>query len=85
MIWAETLFENGQDATSELLRLRKPVGGLKQRREIAEVLRLPDVTARLSDISATPVGSLPEEARAFIRRDAARWREVIVSAGIRLE
>jgi tripartite-type tricarboxylate transporter receptor subunit TctC len=54
-------------------------------REIAEVLRLPDVMARLSDISATPVGSMPEEARAFIRRDATRWREVIVSAGIRLE
>jgi len=27
----------------------------------------------------------PEEARAFIRSEAARWREVIVSAGIRLE
>ena len=54
-------------------------------REIAEVLRLPDVKARLSDISATPVGSSPEEARAFIRSEAARWREVIVSAGIRLE
>jgi tripartite-type tricarboxylate transporter receptor subunit TctC len=54
-------------------------------REISEVLRLPDVTARLSDISATPVGSSPDEARAFIRREAVRWREVITSAGIRLE
>jgi tripartite-type tricarboxylate transporter receptor subunit TctC len=54
-------------------------------REIAEVLRLPDVAARLSDISATPVGSSPEDSRAFIRSEAARWREVIVSAGIRLE
>ena len=54
-------------------------------REIAEILRLPDVKARLNDISAAPVGSTPEEARAFIRSEAARWREVIVSAGIRLE
>jgi tripartite-type tricarboxylate transporter receptor subunit TctC len=54
-------------------------------REIAEVLRLPDVTSRLNDISATPVGYSPEETRAFIRREAARWREVIVAAGIRLE
>ena len=54
-------------------------------REIAEMLRLPDVKARLNDISAAPVGSTPEEARAFIRGEAARWREVIVSAGIRLE
>ena len=54
-------------------------------REVAEVLRLPEVKARLNDISATPVGSSPEEARAFIRSEAARWREVIVSAGIRLE
>ncbi len=54
-------------------------------REVADVLRLPEVKARLNDISATPVGSSPEEARAFIRSEAARWREVIVSAGIRLE
>ena len=54
-------------------------------REIAELLRLPAANARLNDISATPVGSSPEEARAFIRSEAARWREVIVSAGIRLK
>ena len=57
----------------------------KLSREVGEVLRLPDVAARLSDISATPVGSSPEEARAFIRREAGRWRDVIASAGIRLE
>jgi tripartite-type tricarboxylate transporter receptor subunit TctC len=57
----------------------------KLSRDITDVLRLPEVSARLADLSATPVGAAPEEARAFIRRDAARWRDVIVSAGIRLE
>jgi tripartite-type tricarboxylate transporter receptor subunit TctC len=57
----------------------------KLSREVAEVLRLPDVVARLSDISAMPVGSSPEDTRAFIRAEAVRWRNVIVSAGIRLE
>jgi tripartite-type tricarboxylate transporter receptor subunit TctC len=52
---------------------------------IAEILRLPDVTTRIADLSMTPVGSAPAEAAAFIQKERERWREVIVSAGIQAE
>jgi tripartite-type tricarboxylate transporter receptor subunit TctC len=57
----------------------------KLSREIAAVLRQPDVAARLRDMSAQPVGSTPDETREFIRREADRWREIIATAGIRPE
>jgi hypothetical protein len=31
----------------------------------------------------TPAGSSPAETAAFIKRDSERWRQVIVSAGIK--
>jgi tripartite-type tricarboxylate transporter receptor subunit TctC len=54
-------------------------------REIAEILRLSDVAARLKDLSAQPVGSTPDETGEFIRREADRWRRIIAAAGIRPE
>ena len=50
---------------------------------IAETLRLPDVTKRMQDLSLTPVGSTPAETAAFIQEERERWRNVIVSAGIK--
>ena len=50
---------------------------------IAEILRLPDVAKRLQDLSLTPVGSTPAETAAFIHEERNRWRQVIVSAGIK--
>jgi tripartite-type tricarboxylate transporter receptor subunit TctC len=52
---------------------------------IAEVLRLPEVARRLHDLSATPVGTSPEQSGAFITAESNRWRDVIVSAGVKLE
>jgi tripartite-type tricarboxylate transporter receptor subunit TctC len=40
---------------------------------------------RLDEIGLTPVGSTAEEARAVIRRDIARWREIAAAAGIPLQ
>jgi tripartite-type tricarboxylate transporter receptor subunit TctC len=45
-------------------------------------LERPELRARLLDLGLTPVGSSPEEAAAVIRRDIARWRELVASAGI---
>lgn len=50
---------------------------------IIEVLKLPDVAKRLEGLSATPIGTSPTETAAFIKQDSQRWREVIVSAGIK--
>ena len=52
---------------------------------IAETLRLPDVAKRFRDLSVTPVGTSPAETAAFLKRDAERWRDVIVSGGIKPE
>ena len=52
---------------------------------IAETLRSPDVEQKLRRFAISPVGSSPAEAAAFLRKEAARWREAIASAGIKLE
>jgi tripartite-type tricarboxylate transporter receptor subunit TctC len=50
---------------------------------IAEILRLPDVTRKMQELSITPVGSTPAETAVFIDEERARWRKVIDSAGIK--
>ncbi len=52
---------------------------------IAEVLQLPDVAKKLQDRSFTAVGGSPEHTAAFIKQETARWRNVIVSAGVKLD
>lgn len=52
---------------------------------VAEALKAPDVAKRLQGLSVTPVGSSPAETAEFIKQEARRWREVIVSAGIKAE
>lgn len=42
-------------------------------RDIAEILKLPDVAARTRTWIVDPVGSTPEEATVFIRNEAERW------------
>jgi tripartite-type tricarboxylate transporter receptor subunit TctC len=46
---------------------------------IAEVLKMPDVVARLHEFYLNPVGSSPEEAAALFKRESERWRKVIAS------
>jgi tripartite-type tricarboxylate transporter receptor subunit TctC len=45
--------------------------------EIRAVVELPDVRARLADLSGVPTPSTPEEMRAVIERDVARWKRVV--------
>lgn len=52
---------------------------------IAETLKLPEVAKRFRDLSVTPVGMSPAETEAFLKQDAERWRNVIVSGGIKPE
>lgn len=57
---------------------------LKLSTAIAEALALPDVTARLADFAAVPVGSNPDDAAAFIQLERARWRDLINANGLKI-
>lgn len=47
-------------------------------------LRLPDVASQLSAQGAEPIGSTPEEFRAFLAAEIARWGKVIKAANMKL-
>jgi tripartite-type tricarboxylate transporter receptor subunit TctC len=53
--------------------------------DFIEVLKLPDVAAKLRAIGTEPVGTSPAQTAAFIRDEIARWREVIVRNNIQVE
>ena len=52
---------------------------------IAEVIKQPDVAKRFTELSAEPVANTPAQMAAFMKEDAARWRNVIRSANVRLD
>jgi len=52
---------------------------------VAEALRQPDVARTIQQLSVAPVGSSPDETAAFLKKETDRWREIIVSAAIRLD
>ena len=45
--------------------------------EIRSILELSDVRQRLADLSGVPTPSSPEEMRALIGREIARWTRVV--------
>jgi tripartite-type tricarboxylate transporter receptor subunit TctC len=53
--------------------------------EITAALRAPDMRERLQRDGAEPVGSTPEEFRAYIEADVRKWAKVIAASGIRFE
>jgi tripartite-type tricarboxylate transporter receptor subunit TctC len=55
----------------------------KVSRAIAETLKLPDVAKRFRDLAVMSVGTTPSETAAFLQRETERWRQVIVSKGIK--
>jgi tripartite-type tricarboxylate transporter receptor subunit TctC len=54
-------------------------------REIAAIVKSPEVTERFSRDGAVPVGSTPQQFAAFLKSEMAKWRKVIEEAGIKLE
>ena len=52
---------------------------------IAETLVMPEVRSALEGIAVEPRSSTPEEYRALIARDAARWKAVAATANIKAE
>jgi tripartite-type tricarboxylate transporter receptor subunit TctC len=54
-------------------------------RAIAETVALPDVRGALEAIAVAPRSTTPDEYRALIARDAARWKGVAATANIKVE
>ena len=52
---------------------------------VAEALKTPEMTKRLVELSAEPVGNTPAEMAAYMRADAERWRNVIKQASVKPE
>ncbi|WP_028604302.1 Bug family tripartite tricarboxylate transporter substrate binding protein [Ottowia thiooxydans] len=53
--------------------------------EVKEVLAMPDVRKRITDVLAEPVGDTPEQFSAFCASEAQRYAGIVRAAGIRLE
>jgi tripartite-type tricarboxylate transporter receptor subunit TctC len=53
--------------------------------ESGRALRAPEVRERLSALGANPVGNTPAELSEMLKRESARWAEVVRKAGIRAE
>jgi tripartite-type tricarboxylate transporter receptor subunit TctC len=54
-------------------------------KEVARVVRIPEVRQKLIEQTADPVGSTPQELQETVKRDLLRWADVIGKAGIKGE
>lgn len=52
---------------------------------IVAAMRNPEVTKRLAEEGSVAVASTPDEYRALIQRETAKWKQVVTAAGIRQE
>jgi tripartite-type tricarboxylate transporter receptor subunit TctC len=57
----------------------------KLQKALAEVLHEPDVKKRLADLGAQPVGSTPAEFASYLKKEDAKWSEVVRKGNIRLD
>src|SRR5688572_379738 len=62
----------------------KPVVAALQR-EIAGILKMPDVKTRLAAQGAEPIGSTPEEFEAFIKAEIVKWAKVVKDARLKVD
>jgi tripartite-type tricarboxylate transporter receptor subunit TctC len=52
---------------------------------VSEILKTPDMTARLADLGAVAGGEPPEKFAAFIAAETAKWTKVTKEAGVTVE
>jgi tripartite-type tricarboxylate transporter receptor subunit TctC len=57
----------------------------KIQRKVVQILSDPAMRKKSEQIGAFPIPSSPDEFRAFIRREAARWEPVLKETGIRFD
>lgn len=53
--------------------------------ETRKAVSVPEVSQKLRELGAQPVGGTPEEFAAFVRRDTERWRKVAAAANVKPE
>jgi len=70
------IFAPARTAPSVIARMQK---------EIARVVRLPDVRQKLIEQTADPVASSPEELDRVVKADLKKWAEVVRSARIKAD
>jgi tripartite-type tricarboxylate transporter receptor subunit TctC len=49
-------------------------------KEIATVVKSPDISARLLELGVVPEGDTPAEFAAYVKADIAKWKRVIEAA-----
>lgn len=54
-------------------------------REVSAIVRTPEMSRRLSEMGLIPVGSLPQEFKPVLERDAAHWKSIVDAAKITLD
>jgi tripartite-type tricarboxylate transporter receptor subunit TctC len=57
----------------------------KLQQAIAEAMKDPRIASRMREMSAEPSGATPAETAKFMKEEAARWKSVIQSAGVKLD
>ena len=53
--------------------------------EVNKALKAPEVRASLAKLGADPSGSTPEQLRAFIASETARWAKVVKTSGAKVD
>jgi tripartite-type tricarboxylate transporter receptor subunit TctC len=54
-------------------------------KETVKALAQPDMKERLATLGAEGVGNTPEEFRAFVKAEIAKWAKVVKAAGLKVE
>jgi tripartite-type tricarboxylate transporter receptor subunit TctC len=53
--------------------------------DVAKILATEEIKGKFADIGAQPIGSTPAELAAFLRREMAKWAEVVKVANVKIE
>jgi tripartite-type tricarboxylate transporter receptor subunit TctC len=53
--------------------------------DVNEALRQSDITERLAQLSAEPIGGTPQATAAYMREEIERWHKVIKAANVKLD
>ena len=53
--------------------------------EVRKIVQMADIRARLISQGADPIGSTPEEFRAYLKSELVKWEKAVKAVGVRIE